>query len=159
MYQYTLVNCIIYENFLFKTYAFDFVVALVASWSNETLEAIFAVKLTFLLYETDVLKMSTTLRVDANKVLRAPDLTKSSDEWTPDMKKIVQIVTRISITNVSIHLFIISRARFIYLMSICYEPRDFFVAFTADWLQSLTVSHDVSSLFISCQKTCNARSF
>lgn len=69
------------------TYALDFVSALVASWSYETLEAIFAVKLAFFLNETNVLQGSTTLRVDADKVFGAPDLAEGCDERSPGLKR------------------------------------------------------------------------
>lgn len=38
-----------------ETYAFDFVVAFVAAWRDETFETIFAVELSLLFYESDIL--------------------------------------------------------------------------------------------------------
>ena len=74
-----LSNCI-------QTIAFDLDMAFVATWSDETFEAIFAIELALLFYETDVLKRSTTLGVHADEMIRAPDLSQSGDERSPDVR-------------------------------------------------------------------------
>lgn len=65
--------------------ALDFVVALVAHGRDEFLEAILAVELSLLLHEADVLKGTSALGVDANEMIRAPNLAQSSDEGPSDV--------------------------------------------------------------------------
>lgn len=63
-------------------------IALVAGRSDEFFEAVLAVKLSLLLDEADVLEASTTLAVDADKVLGAPDLSQGRDEWPSEISQV-----------------------------------------------------------------------
>jgi len=65
---------------LYCTYAFDFVVAFVARRSNKFLETIFAIELSFFLDEADILKRTTALSVNTDKMIGTPDLAQSGDE-------------------------------------------------------------------------------
>lgn len=62
------------------THAPDLVVAFVTRRRNEFFETVFAIELSFLLDEADVLKRTTTLGVNADEMIGAPDLAQSSDE-------------------------------------------------------------------------------
>lgn len=66
-----------------NTYAFDLYVAFVARRRDEAFETVFAVELSFLFHESDILKGSTALSVDANEVVRAPDLSQGGDKRSP----------------------------------------------------------------------------
>lgn len=66
--------------------ALDFVLTFVATWGDEPFEAVLAVELSLLFDETDVLQRPTTLGVDAYEMIRAPDLTQSGNERTPDVR-------------------------------------------------------------------------
>jgi hypothetical protein len=68
---------------LLYAYAFDLVVAFIARGCDESFEAVFTIKLSFLFDETDILKRATTLSVDADEMIRAPDLAQGSDEGSP----------------------------------------------------------------------------
>lgn len=62
------------------TYPLDLVVAFVACGRDKFFETIFAVKLSFFLDKADVLKRTTALSVNADKVIGAPNLTQSTYE-------------------------------------------------------------------------------
>lgn len=62
------------------THAFDFVVALVARRRDKSLETVFAIELSFLLDEANILERTATLTVHANEMIGAPDLAQCGNE-------------------------------------------------------------------------------
>jgi len=71
------------NNSSLYAYAFDLVVAFVARGCDESFETVFAIKLSFLFDEANVLKRTAALSVDANEMIGTPDLAQGSDEGSP----------------------------------------------------------------------------
>lgn len=61
---------------------FDFSTAFVAWWSQKLFETILAVEIAFLFNESNVLKWTTAISIDAYKVIWTPDTSQCCYKWS-----------------------------------------------------------------------------